>query len=352
MNKKQRISREEIFESLQDPSDRREVIRWIMHDHNKGSDHIERIFRMAFKDEDWEVQLSTMLACVKLKMPVLIPTIKKLELPKSTNSGLTKEELNMLVGMKNVSLDLLRGTPIPDEPTKLETPEEKKDYLTRLVGRGSMKILNNAFLLYTSLTLPVYPIQDIPARIHASIEKKSNQYFLGDIELKLIPDYRVFIGSSAISYLPVKVSKLPLGTFVSKHPINYNQFILEDSMKTGDEDLVKCSLEEAQEFCSSLTEKYNIQVSIPNAESWEIALRGSNGRFYPWGNAYEPLQFDRPNMWGLKQYGNHGGEWTSNSLKDGRQIIKGADATGRVAPIQADTKDSAHCFRIILSGAV
>lgn len=338
----------EIFKGLLDPIDRREVIRWIIHDRNESNPLIEEVTALALQDPDWEVRFSALFCAVKFKLISLAGLIQDLEIPKSTNSGLNKEELNMLVGFRNVSLDVLSGVDIPAEPDIIESPEQKKQFLTRMVAREKIKFMHNATILYNALTFPAYPIQEFPKELPNNLVLREEKYFLDDIEMIYIPPYTAIVGSTDISYRQPKLAKIPSPTFVSKYPINYSQFILENSLKTEDKDYVRCTWDEAKLFCESLSKKHNISCHLPNMESWEIVMRGHTGRIYPWGNSFSKNMDTLGNMWGLFDYNNQEGEWTNNSIKGGRIILKGADVTMRAAEMDFRDKHETHVFRIII----
>ena len=63
----------------------------------------------------------------------------------------------------------------------------------------------------------------------------------------------------------------------------------EDEIYTGDDHLpvVGVSLHEAMAYCRWLSEETGKHYRLPAEAEWELAARGTDGRIYPWGNAFD-----------------------------------------------------------------
>ncbi|MGB1216355.1 MAG: formylglycine-generating enzyme family protein, partial [Saprospiraceae bacterium] len=317
---------------------KREVIRNLIQKNAPKNEEILKLIKSGLVDGDWELRMSSIIACVRLGIFELLPFIKKVVLPKSTSSGLDKEELNIMVGIKYVSIDILmkkiKALPITKMP---ETPKEKKQYLANCLLARKIDFFHDAFLLIKALSTPI-PEWISPKEMPACIIMKNRKYYLkkSGIELVWIPKGNYWLGSSKSSRQAIRMLGNPKGFFMGKNLVRQS-----DNPK-------ECGFHQALDFCEKLSKLENTPIQLPSHSYWEMAARGKNGRHYPWGLSYEKGMLELESPLGLKECVGRKGEWTVTADS---YIVKGANEHLRCF----DEKDvilqseSSYSFRIMVS---
>jgi len=104
--------------------------------------------------------------------------------------------------------------------------------------------------------------------------------------------------------------------------------------------VVLVSAEDAEAYAAWLSRKTGKRLRLPTADEWGKAMRGSDGRLYPWGNAYDAARLNNADQGpfatmpvgsfpqGASPYGVLDGagqvyEWTATRQGKTRRIVKG-----------------------------
>jgi len=104
--------------------------------------------------------------------------------------------------------------------------------------------------------------------------------------------------------------------------------------------VVLVSAGDAESYAEWLSRKTGRKLRLPDAEEWEKAMRGSDGRLYPWGNDYDAGRLNNADQGpfstmpvgsfpqGASPYGVLDGagqvyEWTATRRGEHRRIVKG-----------------------------
>lgn len=343
LKNKEQTNRAQIFHHIPFAENRREIIRWVINDHLSVNENTIALLRMGLADPDWEVRMSSILACVRLSFSQLVPEIRKVEIPSVSRSGLNTEEQSIMLSIKKAALFLLCGGEAQTFPDKMpETPEEAKQYLISCVAGQKMTRYHDLFLLIVALVSPLYPAPkpDLPE----AIDEKQGNYFLkySNIQLCWVPGFTHFLGSSNISHHPIQFAKVEKGFFISKHPIDI------DSKTEENQPVFKCTFQEAFQFCNELSKEEGIKISIPNSLVWEMGARGHNGRLYPWGLSYSKDMLELESPWGLRRTVGFGGEWTTSVTKNNYHIVMGASKQLRCYDMNFAASTEQYAFRIFV----
>jgi hypothetical protein len=145
-----------LFPLLGDASQRRQILRWLIHDYTEANEHILAVLRSALKDEDWEVRATAMLAAARLKATSLIDLVRKVELPQTSREGLEAEDRRLLRALRRAAVLLLEGRTVPEESTgHPDAREAARTHMLRCVAGLPVSSLDRVFLLVHSLTQPV-----------------------------------------------------------------------------------------------------------------------------------------------------------------------------------------------------
>ncbi len=104
--------------------------------------------------------------------------------------------------------------------------------------------------------------------------------------------------------------------------------------------VVLVSLADAQSYAAWLTQQTGYPWRLPTEQEWEKAMRSTDGRYFPWGNEYDPSRLNSADAGpfdttpagqyasGSSPFGVLDGagqvyEWTTTPQGTGRSIVKG-----------------------------
>ncbi|MDQ6986946.1 MAG: SUMF1/EgtB/PvdO family nonheme iron enzyme [Mariprofundaceae bacterium] len=128
------------------------------------------------------------------------------------------------------------------------------------------------------------------------------------------------------------------------HPYRRAQsYNWKDGMPPPDKTMhpvVLVSVEDAEAYAVWLAHKTGRKIRLPTANEWEKAMRGTDGRLYPWGNEYDAARLNNADKGpfatmpvasfpeGASAYGVLDGagqvyEWTASRQNKARRIVKG-----------------------------
>jgi formylglycine-generating enzyme required for sulfatase activity len=121
---------------------------------------------------------------------------------------------------------------------------------------------------------------------------------IGGIELVRVPKGKFVMGNNEINNAqPQHTLDIPYDYWMGRFPVTnaqYNQFTKKDFDK-GKENhpVIRVTWHDAQKYVEWMNEKFNSQLPkglifrLPSEAEWEKAARSTNGRIYPWGNAFD-----------------------------------------------------------------
>jgi len=120
----------------------------------------------------------------------------------------------------------------------------------------------------------------------------------------------------------------------------YNWKHNEAPKNRSDHPVVLVSSRDAEAYAQWLSKKLHRALRLPSAAEWEKAMRGTDGRLFPWGNHYDPTRLNSADHGpfstmpvggftnGASPYGVLDGagqvyEWTITQQGKNRRIVKG-----------------------------
>jgi sulfatase modifying factor 1 len=167
-------------------------------------------------------------------------------------------------------------------------------------------------------------------------------------ELILIPQAEFTMGSTKGPKARMPEHKVWLDSFyIYKNPVTYGQYfkfceetrlhqpakwVMEDLRPEADHPIVGVTWDEALDYCKWAC------VSLPSEAQWEKAARGTDGRRFPWGNAWEEGRCE----YRRKQWGYAGIAIRINNFPRGSSPYGVQDMCGNIWEWCADWYDAAY----------
>lgn len=107
-----------------------------------------------------------------------------------------------------------------------------------------------------------------------------------------MPYHEVFLSSYSIGKFPV--TNYQYEAFVREDGYQAPGYWSGNTFPEGKSDhpVTQVSWDDAQAYCTWLREKTGKNYQLPTEAQWEKAARGSDGRFYPWGNEWDAAKLN------------------------------------------------------------
>lgn len=150
-----------LFPLLGDASERRQILRWLIHDYTEANEHILAVLRTALKDKDWEVRATAMLAAARFKATSLRDLVRKVELPQTSREGLNADDRRLLRALRHASVLLLEGRTPPEESTEFQDAREAaRTHMLRCIAGLPVNSFDRVCAFVHSLTQPSMTDED------------------------------------------------------------------------------------------------------------------------------------------------------------------------------------------------
>lgn len=261
------------------------------------------LLQVGLADRDWEMRLSAMLLCGRLRMLSAREAIGGLALPEDDRYGHTPSDLERFRLLRRCVLAQLSGEHEPGEALAR--------HAWRCITDGEDGTYDALFLLVHALTAPLKlePAEPaLPAHVRATesgfalarsglpvVRVAPVPCWLGDPEAssevasplrRVVPRAGFFMLARPLSRALVRWVRAGGGGPVG-------------AARSGDGDDCPATLDDARAIVRALAAIEGASIELPGADQWELAARGPDGRRYPWGNGREPNPRRRMSPWGL-----------------------------------------------------
>jgi formylglycine-generating enzyme required for sulfatase activity len=104
-----------------------------------------------------------------------------------------------------------------------------------------------------------------------------------------VPQQQIDVPAFQISRGPISCVHYHAFIIATDHPTPSYWFANAPPSKVLHHPVVGVSLDDALHYCRWLSETAGTPYTVPTEQQWEKAARGTDGREYPWGNAWNPL---------------------------------------------------------------
>ncbi len=296
-----------IFKNAVNPHNRRQIIKWLLQDHKQTNTNIEKVIEYALSDVDWEVRVSAIIATARYTLVRLAALVQNCSLELGPGQQIDKRSKEIIHGIKQVALLALSKTPVEKPAGKAS---ERMMIKYNRWWRLSQAVLgqndNSLDLIQVSVnyfTTPHPPITDTPPASPNIISQDRFWIIKGsNIELCWVPAVPHVLGDD--EQFPIQKQRPSNGFYISRLPL----------LNSEGEPLLMTA-QQAQQYCHKLSEKLGLKISLPIQQQWQMAMRGVDGRQYPWGWGFESDWMLQASPWGLLQCWSENGELCFNDNK-------------------------------------
>ncbi|MBK4216481.1 hypothetical protein JJJ17_11140 [Paracoccus caeni] len=280
-----------------------QIMRWWMQEPPSDPGTVEAAIDRALTDPDWEIAVTAMLAAGRLRLSRLSSRVRRLTLPDRTQQGVAPAEARLLLALRDACLRRL-GQPVgkASPPGIAELLEGDPDHLPP------------DFRDFAAALLLPLPVGTAPPEVEGILSGAGGPRLADGRLLCWVPPGVYRLGTP----YPLRHS-LPN----PRHLFRLSQGFFIDAEPRPAAPL-STAIENAAEIARTLSHR----VALPSPAMWEAAMRGADGRRFPWGTNAAMRMDQSP--FGLTGMLGGPGEWLA--AEDGVTAIW---AGGKDGPIPA-----------------
>ena len=281
-------------------NDKRQLLRWILASHDAANAQIKQVLSLALVDEDWEVRTSAQIAVARYKCKDLARLVAQCSLPAIT--VITKRDREILDAIQKLTLLILseQRVDLKQNPgVKQARWQRIYNYLNGGEAREASLDIIDLFFHY--FTTPFSGLNEPPSESSALIQKAGCYFLLGvspPLEMQWVPAGSCWCGATDSEVSSLQIEQICKGFFISKYHFSEDQ---ENSLALSPKDVT--------ERLQTLSLAAGVQLQLPDAVQWQMAMRANDGRPYAWGWGQQADWIMQLSPWGLSQSWSDEGEW-------------------------------------------
>lgn len=350
-----------LFPRLGHAQMRCQILRWLAHDNQVSNPDIDAALRSALIDPAWEVRATAVLAAARLRAANVGLAVRQVKLPKTSREGLDATDRRILVAARDAALMLLSGEPVPpDPPSPPAGNDQLWAHMLRCVAGVPVQTHDRVFLLLHALGTPLDDEPPAPRVLPASIRPVDDHYELGTTGLTLVwvPPLPHWLGDAWDRPAPLRpIARVTpaAGFWITQRPLMYEMLAqLAPPQDAAPAETwgayAVLTQTEAQRVCAQLSAASGCEVTIPNADEWEMAARGPDGRRYPWGSGLEAGGLAIPSPWGCLDNVGTVPQWATHTHQPERSCLRGGPGMLRCAEWAVATHATHAALRPLFRG--
>ena len=281
--------RSALFANLGHAEQKRQVLRWLIHDERESNASIDEVLRTAFDDPDPEVRITAVLAATRLGAVRVASLVAGIHFPESTVAGADPRDRHLYQRIQQRAATYLAQLAARGDAAARFGTRDQWPASYQALG-GPIAITDDMSLLVHALTTPLDLAAGPPPPT-------------GDVSLAWVAPAVHWLGHDGTCATdapnPLRSFAPARGFYISIDPVG-----------------PPCTREAADALAS------RSGMRLPTADEWECAMRGPDGRLYPWGNNLARSARGNLSPWGVAPAKHL--EWTSDN-QAGLPIVVGGE---------------------------